>query len=80
MGAAERNWARCSCGRAWFHGGSWRFHGLTAGGGPTCAAVADSATCNTQAGIFCSLMVTVAMQMTKAYIFATVAPPPPFPM
>merc|ERR1712008_398163 len=32
------------------------------------------------AGVFCSLMVTVAMQMVKAYIVATLPAPPPFPM
>lgn len=32
------------------------------------------------AGVFCSLMVSVAMQMVKAYIVATLPAPPPFPM
>merc|ERR1711935_673331 len=32
------------------------------------------------AGVFCSVMVTVAMQMVKAYIVATLPAPPPFPM
>lgn len=43
-------------------------------------AAADSATLNLQAGVFCSLMVTVAMQMVKVYIVATLPAPPSFPM
>merc|ERR1712204_42747 len=31
------------------------------------------------AGVFCSVMVTVAMQMVKAYIVATLPAPPPLP-
>ena len=41
---------------------------------------ADPASLRLQAGVFCSVMVTVAMQMVKAYIVATLPAPPPFPM
>jgi len=52
---------------------------LRCGRGPLDEA-ADSATLNFQAGVFCSLMVTVAMQMVKVYIVATLPAPPSFPM